>query len=77
LDADRVVPDLDEFVAAAASHLLKGHVLAAIDGRRTVDEIAWLIARRYELQQSEARGAVQRILLELYESSSIPKEPTD
>jgi hypothetical protein len=74
LEPDRVVPDLDEFVAAAAHHLLKAHVLSAVDGRRTVDEIAWLIARRYELQHSEAKGAVQRILIELYESSSIPKD---
>jgi hypothetical protein len=74
LEADRVVPDLDEFVAAAAHHLLKAHVLAAIDGRRTVDEIAWLIGRRYELQHSEAKGAVQRILIELYESTSTPND---
>jgi hypothetical protein len=74
LEPDRVVPDLDEFVAAAAHQLVKAYVLAAIDGKRTVDEIAWLIARRYELQHSEAKGAVQRILIELYESSSIPKD---
>ena len=43
---------------------LKAQALAAIDGRRTIDEIAVLVAKRYGLQRSEARGAVERILLE-------------
>jgi SAM-dependent methyltransferase len=70
LEADRPIPDLDEFVVASANHLLKAHVLAAIDGRRTIDEIAFFVAKRYGLQRSEAKGAVERILLELYETSS-------
>jgi hypothetical protein len=38
-----------------------------------------LVAKRYGLQRSEAKAAVQRILVDLYESSSIPKagSPTD
>ena len=73
LDPDGVVPDLDEFVVASTNHLFKAQILAAIDGRRTVDEIALLIAKRCGLQRSEAKAAVQRILIDLYESSSIPK----
>ena len=68
LEADRCIPDFDEFVVASADHLLKAQILAAIDGRRTVEEIALLVAKRYGLQKSEAKGAVQRILLDLYES---------
>jgi ubiquinone/menaquinone biosynthesis C-methylase UbiE/uncharacterized protein YbaR (Trm112 family) len=70
LEPDRPIPDLDEFVVASANHLLKAHVLAAIDGRRTIDEIAFFVAKRYGLQRSEAKGAVERILLEIYDSSS-------
>ena len=69
LEADRCIPDFDEFVVASADHLLKAQILAAIDGRRTIEEIALLVAKRYGLQKSEAKGAVQRILLDLYESS--------
>jgi hypothetical protein len=70
-DADRPVPDLDEFVVASAHHLLKAQALAAIDGKRTIDEIALLVAKRYGLQRSEARGAVERILLEIFEASQV------
>ena len=70
-DADRPVPDLDEFVVASAAHLLKAQALAAIDGRRTIDEIAALVAKRYGLQRSEARGAVERILLEIFEAMEV------
>jgi SAM-dependent methyltransferase len=72
-DPDRPVPDLDEFVVASASHLLKAQTLAAIDGRRTLEEIAALVAKRYGIQRSEARGAVERILLEIYEAATLGK----
>jgi hypothetical protein len=73
-DPQRPVPDLDEFVVASASHLLKAQALSAIDGRRTLEEIAWLVAKRYGLQKSEARGAVERILLEIFEASTLGKD---
>jgi hypothetical protein len=65
----RPVPDLDEFVVASAHHLLKAQALAAVDGRRTLDEISALVAKRYGLQRSEARSAVERILLEIFEAT--------
>lgn len=70
-EADRPVPDLDEFVVASANHLLRAQALAAIDGKRTIDEIALLVAKRYGLQRSEARGAVERILLEIFEAAQV------
>jgi hypothetical protein len=48
---------------------LKAQVLGAIDGKRTIDEIALLVAKRYGLQRSEARGAVERILLEIFDTT--------
>jgi hypothetical protein len=65
----RPVPDLDEFVVASAQFLLKAQVLGAIDGKRTLEEIATLVAKRYGLQRSEARGAVERILLEIFDTT--------
>jgi hypothetical protein len=70
LDVARPVPDLDEFVVASTDHLLKAQILGAIDGHRSVAEIALLIAKRYGLQLVEAQGAVQRVLVELYETSA-------
>ena len=47
--------------------------MAAVDGRRTIDEIAAHVAKRYGLQKSEARGAVERILLEIFEAAGLDK----
>ena len=44
-------------------------MLGAIDGKRTIEEIATLVAKRYGLQRSEARGAVERILLEIFDTT--------
>jgi hypothetical protein len=69
LDSARPVPDLDEFVVASAHRLLQAQILAAVDGRRSIEEIAQLVAKRYQLQAVEAEGAVRKVLLELYESA--------
>jgi hypothetical protein len=69
LDAERPVPDLDEFVVASAHRLLQAQILAAVDGRRSIEEIAQLVAKRYQLHPAEAQGAVRRVLLELYEGA--------
>jgi hypothetical protein len=76
LESDQPIPDLDEFVVTSADHLLKAQILAAIDGRRTLDEIALFVAKHYGLQRSEAKGAVQRILIDLYETNLIQKTDT-
>ena len=67
LDTRRPVPDLDEFVVASTRRLLHAQILAAVDGRRSIDEIAQLVAKRYQLQPAEAQGAVRRVVLDLYE----------
>jgi SAM-dependent methyltransferase len=69
LDAQRSVPDLDEFAVGSAQRLLQAQILAAVDGRRSIEEIAQLVAKRYQLQPAEAHGAVRRVLLELYEGA--------
>ena len=75
LDTRRPVPDLDEFVVASTRRLLHAQILAAIDGRRSIDEIAQLVAKRYQLQPAEAQGAVRRVVLELYERA-LGENPT-
>jgi hypothetical protein len=66
VDSTRPVPDLDELVVASRQRLLQAQILAAIDGKRSVAEIAYFVANRYGLQKSEAEGAVRRLLLEVY-----------
>ncbi len=67
LDPEQPIPDLFEFSIASSKHLLHAQILAAIDGKRTIEEIAALVAKQYGLERNEASNAVQRILVELYE----------
>ena len=69
VDAQRPVPDLDELVVASTHRLLQAQILAAIDGKRSVEDIAQLVAKRYGLQRSEAEGAVRRVLIEIYDAT--------
>ena len=69
VDITRAVPDLDELVVASTQHLLQAQILAAIDGKRSIVEIAQFVAKRYGLQKSEAEGAVRRLLREMYDST--------
>ncbi|MEO8465204.1 MAG: methyltransferase domain-containing protein [Gammaproteobacteria bacterium] len=73
LDPDRPIPDLDELVVATADHLLKAQILGAVDGRRSIEQIALFVAKHYGLQAGEAKGAVQRILADVYESALLRK----
>ena len=54
LETDQPIPDLDEFVVASTNHLLHAQILAAIDGQRSVDQIAGLVVKRYGLQAVQA-----------------------
>jgi hypothetical protein len=69
LDTRRSVPDLDELVVSATQRLVQAQILGAVDGRRSVAEIAQLVAKRYGLHTSEAEGAVRRVLLESCDTS--------
>jgi hypothetical protein len=73
LDTARPVPDLDELVVASTQRLLQAQILGAIDGKRSIADIAQLVAKRYGLQKSEAEGAVRRMLLEIYATTLAAK----
>jgi hypothetical protein len=68
-ETHRPIPASTEFVVASTNHLLHTQVLAAIDGKRTIDGIGKLIARQYGLKVDEATHAVMRILVEEYEGN--------
>lgn len=67
-DGNEPVPDMTELVLASSNHLLQAQVFAAIDGKRTVEDIGRLLAQQYGLLTAEAVVAVKRILVEAYES---------
>lgn len=57
------VPMSPETSIASSSHLLTAQVLAAIDGKRSIDAITKLVSREYNLPIEECSLAVRRILL--------------
>jgi SAM-dependent methyltransferase len=69
LDTRLAVPDLDELVVAGAQRLVQAQILGAVDGRRSIAEIAQLVAKRYGLHASEAEGAVRRVLADCCNAS--------
>ncbi len=67
LETNKPIPGQFEFALSSSSHLLHAQVLAAIDGKRNIEDIGALVAKEYGLPQHEATSAVHRILIELYE----------
>lgn len=70
LDTSRPVPPTTETAVASSHHLLTAQVLAAIDGKRTINQIGRLIARQYGLGKRETVHAVKRILIDAWEESA-------
>lgn len=64
-DTNLKVPASAEYAFSSSSHLLTAQVLAAIDGKRSINAIARLVAREYDLSLEECTLAVQRILLDI------------
>ncbi|MGI9326785.1 MAG: class I SAM-dependent methyltransferase [Pseudomonadales bacterium] len=57
------IPIDPTFEIASAQHLLNAQVLGAIDGQRSLDELAELLGRKYQLSKGEAQAAIETILL--------------
>jgi hypothetical protein len=68
LDTSAAIPVLSEFSEASSENLLRVQILAAIDGKQSIDAIGTTLAQEYGLRKAEAQNAVRRILLELYEN---------
>lgn len=62
------IPSTTSITLSASSELLKAQVLAAIDGKRSVDAIAVMVAREYGLSHLECRFAIQRMLTDVFEA---------
>jgi len=64
LDTTQGVPSSSETILTSSSHLLTAQVLAAVDGKRSINAIAKLVAREYDLSKEECVHAIRRILME-------------
>jgi hypothetical protein len=64
------IPESSQFLVASSTHLLQAQVMGSIDGRRSVEDIAGLVANQYGLPLDETMRAVVRILVEAYEDRS-------
>ncbi len=71
LDGSRPIPSAMEQSVSASNHLLKARVLAAIDGKRSIDQIGRTLARQYGLGTAETVHAVKRILVDAWEDGNI------
>ncbi len=63
-DTSISVPTCAETTVASSTHLLTAQVLAAIDGKRSIDAITHLVSREYKLSHDECAIAVRRIVLD-------------
>ena len=73
LDTSQPIPSSTECAVSASNHMLKAHVLAAIDGKRTINEIGRIVASQYGLGLEETIHAVTRILVDAWEESNIAR----
>lgn len=65
-DTSMTIPESDEIIISSSKHLLQAQVLSAIDGSRSSDDIAVLIAKEYGMSLQSAGLAVRQILMDNY-----------
>lgn len=70
LDMSRPVPGSAELVVESSSYLFAAQVTAAIDGKRSIQAIARMVAREYDLDMDQCVHAVSRILVDAYEDGN-------
>jgi SAM-dependent methyltransferase len=69
VDADRPVPQLEEFRTQAVATRIHAYLMALVDGRRSIQEMARLLVEQRLMNQEEAGPAVRRFLTRMYEDS--------
>ena len=58
------IPTQAELIAGSSKHLLQAQVLSAIDGQRSIIQIAQLLAKQYNMSEDSAIAAVRQILID-------------
>ena len=70
LNTSRAVPSSTETEICSSNYVLKAQVLALVDGKRTINQIARMVARQYGLGLPETIHAVKHILIDLWEEAN-------
>ena len=65
------VPALEHFRVAAASTRIHAHVMAMIDGRRSIADMAKLLEQQRLMPAREAEAAIRGLLIKLFDESQI------
>ena len=65
-DTSAIIPKSEELFVSSSKHLLQAQILSAIDGVRSSDDIAMLIAKEYDMPLPSASAAVRQILIDNY-----------
>ncbi len=73
LDSSQPIPSSAESAVSSSNHMLIAQVLAAIDGKRTIDQIGRMVAKQYGLGIPETIHAVRRILVDAWEDSAMAR----
>lgn len=73
LDASKSIPVSSECTINASNYRLKAHILAAIDGKRTINQIGQTVAKYYGLGTAETILAVKRVLINAWEENNVAK----
>ncbi len=73
LDTSQPIPWSTESAVKSSNHMLMAQVLAAIDGKRTINQIGRIVARQYGLGIPETIHAVKRILVDAWENSDMAR----
>jgi hypothetical protein len=65
------VPALEHFRVAAASTRIHAHIMAMIDGRRSIADMSKLLEQQRLMAAADAEAAIRGLLIKLYDESQI------
>lgn len=69
IDTSVPVPAGNEIELRSSNHLLTAQILALIDGKKTISQIARKVARQYGLGLAETTHAVRQVLIGIWEEA--------
>jgi hypothetical protein len=67
--SDRPVPQSEEFKVQAAATRIHAYLMALIDGRRTIRDMARMLVEQRLMSEQDAEPAVRRFLIRMSEDS--------
>lgn len=63
------IPALEHFRVAAATTRIHAHIMAMIDGRRSIQDMAKLLEQQRLMPANEAEASIRNLLIKLYDES--------